>query len=248
MAYKPTRTRNLYDPASKLPYRLSRSKLELFQKCPRCFYFDRRLGVGIPQGPAFTLNSAVDNLLKKEFDSYRQAGKPHPLMVEHGIDAVPFAHADLEKWRDALRGGLEHHHVDTNLLVTGGIDDLWVKPTGEVVVVDYKATAKNGEITLDSQWQQAYKRQVEIYQWLLQKMGFTVCSTAYFVYCNGQMDRDEFGSKLEFKIKLIPYEADTSWVEQFVREAHKCLNAKKPPKHSETCEMWAYRAAASQHD
>ncbi len=44
--YNPQRTRNLYDPASKEPFRLSRSKIDLFLECARCFYLDRRLGVG----------------------------------------------------------------------------------------------------------------------------------------------------------------------------------------------------------
>ena len=34
--------RKLFDPASDQPFALSRSKVELFQNCPRCFYLDRR--------------------------------------------------------------------------------------------------------------------------------------------------------------------------------------------------------------
>lgn len=41
----------LYDPASSAPFALSRSKVELFLDCPRCFYLDRRLGVARPSGP-----------------------------------------------------------------------------------------------------------------------------------------------------------------------------------------------------
>ena len=66
--YNAQRTRNIFDPKSKEPFRLSRSRLELFVDCPRCFYLDRRLGTDRPPGFPFTLNSAVDTLLKKEFD------------------------------------------------------------------------------------------------------------------------------------------------------------------------------------
>lgn len=65
--YKPQRTRNLYNPTSTTPFRLSRSKIDLFIKCPRCFYLDRRLGVGQPPSFPFSLNSAVDTLLKDEW-------------------------------------------------------------------------------------------------------------------------------------------------------------------------------------
>ncbi|HVY67280.1 MAG TPA: hypothetical protein VHA30_00050, partial [Patescibacteria group bacterium] len=64
--YNPKRTKYLFDPRSKYPFRLSRSKIDLFLNCPRCFYLDRRLGVALPPGFPFALNSAVDHLLKKE--------------------------------------------------------------------------------------------------------------------------------------------------------------------------------------
>jgi len=46
------RTRNLYKPGSGKPYGLSRSRLENFLNCPRCFYIDRRLGVEPPAWPS----------------------------------------------------------------------------------------------------------------------------------------------------------------------------------------------------
>ena len=62
--------RGKYNPAEERLFKLSRSKVESFVQCKRCFYLDRRLGVGQPPGFPFNLNSAVDNLLKNEFDHY----------------------------------------------------------------------------------------------------------------------------------------------------------------------------------
>lgn len=123
--YNPNRKRNLYDPSSKEPYRLSRTKIDLFIECPRCFYLDRRLGVAQPSGPSFALNSAVDKLLKKEFDIHRAKGNSHPLMKKYGVDAVPLAHEKIDQWRDALGGGITYLHSSTNFIITGGIDDIW---------------------------------------------------------------------------------------------------------------------------
>ena len=86
--YNPNRTRNLYDKNSKELFRLSRSKIDLFLNCPRCFYLDRKLGVAQPPGYPFSLNSAVDKLLKKEFDIHRVNGTAHPLMKTYGLDAI----------------------------------------------------------------------------------------------------------------------------------------------------------------
>jgi len=241
--YTPQRSKNIFDPASSKPFPLSRSKLDLFLNCPLCFYLDRRLGVGRPPGFPFSLNAAVDALLKKEFDIHRANGNKHPLMEQFGIDAIPFNHPEMNVWRDALRGGITHHDPATNFLVAGGIDDLWVNPKGELLVVDYKATAKSSEVTLDAPWQVGYKRQVEVYQWLFKKNGFPVSSLAYFVYCNGDADRKAFDGKLEFRVTMIPYKGDDSWVNQALINAHDCLVSSAPPAMSPDCDFCRYRDA-----
>lgn len=241
--YNPQRTKNVYDPNSAQPFRLSRSKIDLFLNCPRCFYLDRRLGVGQPPGFPFSLNSAVDGLLKKEFDQRRAAGEPHPLMKEYGVDAVPYEHAQLDEWRDSLRRGITYLHAETNLMITGGVDDVWVKPSGELIIVDYKATAKEGEVNLDADWQIGYKRQMEIYQWLFRQNGFQVSPTGYFVYCNGMMDKAAFDARLEFRVKLIPYAGDDQWIEATIKDIWICLQSKKIPAAAADCDFCAYRQA-----
>ncbi len=89
--------------------------------------------------------------------------------------------------------------------------------------MDYKATAKDREVSIDSDWQIAYKRQMEVYQWLLRQNGFVVNETGYFVYTNGRFDLDEFNDRLEFRTKLIPYTGDSEWVEQTLKEMKDCL-------------------------
>ena len=235
----PPRTRNLYDPKSKTPYKLSRSKIELFVRCPRCFYFDRRVGVGRPQGPAFTLNVAVDTLLKKEFDVHRAKQTAHPLMRAYGLKAVPFAHEEIDVWRENFKG-LQFHHEASNFLVTGAIDDVWIGADKQLIVVDYKATSKKDEVNLDSPWQMSYKRQMDIYQWLLRQNGFKVAKRAYFVYVNGRADLEAFDGKLEFKVALLPYDGNDVWINQTLLKMRKCLRASKAPKAAGDCEYCGY--------
>lgn len=241
--YNPQRTRNIYDPSKSEPFRLSRSKIDLYLECPRCFYLDRRMGVGRPPGFPFSLNSAVDALLKKEFDIHRANGTAHPLMKEYGIDAIPLAHDRMDEWRDSLRRGVTYLVPETNLLVTGGVDDVWVSPEGELIIVDYKATAKAGEVALDAEWQDGYKRQMEVYQWLFRMNGFNVSKTGYFVYCNGDMNKEAFNGRLDFRIKVIPYDGDDGWIEESVRKIAECLKGDLPLS-SDECDYCAYREAA----
>ena len=229
------RTRNIYDPTSEKPYKLSRSKLEMFMSCPRCFYIDRRLGVGRVSGPPFTLNSATDTLLKKEFDVHRANGEAHPLMKHYNIDAVPFQHKDLDKWRENFVG-VQYLHEPSNLLVFGAVDDIWVEPSGKLIVVDYKSTSTTKEITLEDKWKQAYKRQMEIYQWLLRMNDFDVSDTGYFFYVNADTDKEAFDGKLEFDIQIIDYTGSDDWVEECVQYAHDCLVGDEIPDAAEDCE------------
>ncbi len=242
--YNAQRTKNLYSPSSSEPFKLSRSKIDLFLKCARCFYMDRRLGVGQPPSMPFNLNTAVDTLLKKEFDMHRAQKIAHPLMRVYHIDAIPFQHESMDEWRDALRGGVKFLHPSTNLLVTGGVDDIWVDPQGNLIVVDYKATSKDSEVNLDAPWQIGYKRQVEVYQWLLRHNDFKVSDTAYFVYCNGDTDKEAFDAKLEFKIKVIPYEGHDYWVDETLMNIHTCLQSEMLPESGADCDFCAYRKSA----
>ena len=238
--YNSQRTKGLYNPASKIPFKLSRSKIDLFIDCPRCFYLDRRLGVARPPGFPFALNSAVDALLKKEFDVYRARGEKHPLIEKYGVDARPVPHEDLDKWRQNFTG-VQYLHKPTNLLIFGAIDDLWQNSQGEFIVVDYKSTAKNEEIVeLNKNWQDSYKRQLEVYQWLLRQNGYIVSGTGYFVYCNGKTDREAFDGRLEFDITLIAYTGSDAWVENTILEIHRCLNDDTIPEANPDCDYCRY--------
>ncbi len=239
------RTRNNFNPADTAPFRVSRSKIDLFFECPRCFYLDQRLGIKRPDTFPLTLNIAVDELLKKEFDILRKLQKPHPIMEEYKLDALPLQHPDLEVWRDAMRKGIEFHHRETNLSARGGVDDVWVRPSGELIVVDYKAKATREEITLDGDLGAQYKRQMEVYQWLFRKNGFPVSSTGYFLYVNADKDADKLDDKLEFEMSLLPCEGDTEWIEPLLFKMKECLVSETLPDPTEVCQYCSYRKYAA---
>jgi len=197
-------------------------------QCPRCFWLDVRLKIKRPMGPPFQINKAVDERVKKEFDGYRQKGEPHPMMIEYDIKAVPFQHESLDDWRENFVG-VSTLHEPTNLDRFGAIDDLWVNDERELIVVDYKATAKSGEVSLDADWQISYKRQLEVYQWLLRQNGFSVNNTGNFVYTNGRLDLDGFYNRIEFKTKIIPHKGDDGWVEPTIQKMKVCIENEMPP-------------------
>ena len=115
--------------------KLSRSKIDLFLECPRCFWLDVKKRIKRPPFPPYTINSSIDALLKKEFDQCREAGVAHYVMKQYNIDAVPYQCEHIGTWRNNFTG-IQHKHIQTDFLVFGALDDVWINPQKELMVVD----------------------------------------------------------------------------------------------------------------
>ncbi|MFD1314229.1 PD-(D/E)XK nuclease family protein [Namhaeicola litoreus] len=220
--------------------KLSRSKIDLYIECPRCFYLNIKYGVKRPPGYPFNLNSAVDHLLKKEFDFHRQEGSKHPIQDRFGLDAIPANHPMIDKWRNSLGHGVIFKDENRDFHIYGGIDDLWINSKGEYHVVDYKATAKNEPVMELSDWMTGYKRQMEIYQWLLRKNGLNVSDTSYFLYCTGNRNEEQFNESINFHCEIIPYIGNDQWIEGTLDEIEQCLSNNKIPDETPDCEYCKY--------
>lgn len=258
------RHRGTYKPERSEPYELSRGRLEGFLNCEACFWLDRVRGVKFPSIPGFLLNTNTDTLLKKDFDQFRGKG-PHPVMAKAGLSHLrPFLHEDIEKWESSLHFGSSPNHFntihqETNILFGGGLDDVWENlETGELHVVDYKSTAQMSmaPAPLDESfiappkdpnkkdYKAGYRRQMEMYQWILRRKGFSVSDTGYFLYVDGQhvnesgMIDSENPSQawMRFKTAIIPYIGNEAWVEEALVRAKRTLEKEDCPLHSEECE------------
>lgn len=238
------RKTNVYDPTSKAPFNVSRSKIALFLECPQCFWLDRRLGIARPDQIPFNLNNAVDHLFKKEFDTLREQKQPHRLMLYHRIEAIPFWHPQFPIWRDDnnMRMGAQTLHQPTGLNIHGIIDDIWInKKTEELHIVDYKSTSTDYPISLDSKYKEGYKRQMEVYQWIFRRLAFNVSSIGYFVFANASKNRPGFGGKLEFENSILEYQGNTDWIEPTIIDIKKCLISDQIPDSSKGCQYCKYR-------
>ena len=235
-----------YKPGQKAPFKVSRSKIELYTQCPRCFWLDVRCKITRPSSPPFNINKTIDELFKKEFDVHRAAGTPHPIMIKNKVAAKPFQHEKIDVWRHNFTG-VSTLHEPTNLHVFGAVDDVWVNQSDELIVVDYKATSKDKPVSIDSGWQISYKRQMEVYQWLLRANNFTVSNTGYFVYTNARMDADGFEDHLDFTTLLLPYTGDASWIDKTLHEMKSCMEGDMPAVGDSImggeCEHCAYARA-----
>lgn len=236
----------LYVPGDTEPFRLSRSKIEEFVRCPRCFVLGAKHGVKKPGGVPFTLNVAVDNQMKKEFDIYRDKQEVHPLVAAAGLDLVPFKHPDLDLWRNNFKG-VEFKSEDGRFVIAGAVDDVWVDPKGVLYVVDYKATGRQQAVTSlgEGGFYDGYRRQMEIYQWLLRRNGFEVSNTGYWVYVTATQKQDTFENALHFESNLVAYEGNDSWIEGTLDSIYTNLNEPEvagPGQDCDVCQFFDQRA------
>ena len=86
-------------------------------------------------------------------------------------------------------GRMNTVHEESNIKLGGGLDDIWFNSkTNELHIVDYKSTSQkspNKEITLNDYWKAGYKRQMDMYVWVMRRKGFSISSVGYFLYCDG---------------------------------------------------------------
>ena len=241
-----TRSNSIYKPNQSEDFKISRSKFSDFLTCKRCFYLDRVKGLDSPGTPGWTLNETTDLLLKKEFDECRTAQKPHRMFLKYGLShLVPYAHDDMDKWRDSLRHGLSARFSDSNIILSGGVDDVWQDTrTGKLIIADYKSQANNKSLEpwayLSDVYHEGYKVQMDFYGYLLSEMEFDVSETFYFLVCNANRKADGFFGKLDFEEVLVPYKWNAEWIPGKVSAMIDCLNSEEIPESNVACKNCAY--------
>lgn len=228
--------------------KISRFGVESFIKCPRCFYLKYKYKIE-PKYIPFTLNIAVDKLFKNEFDHYRKKQQPHPIFIEHNLDAVPFQHEEIDNWRENFIG-IKYYFEELNFSFSGAVDDVWVRPNGELIIADYKATSKQ-DFDIKERAQEpyfaSYVRQLEMYKWLFSMNGFKVSDKGYIVYVNGKANEKMFKNSLKFDHYLAEIDLDDSWVKDITIEAMETLRANKMPKYHKNCETCCYLVAREEN-
>ena len=246
----------IYSPNQNKDFQLSRSRFDEFMNCPRCFYLKVNKGFMSPSTPGWTLNTLTDTLLKKEFDECRAKQEPHRIMITNNLShLVPYASEIIkdkkgndklliEEWRDSLHYGIKHRFKDTNIILQGGVDDVWFNTkTKELVIADYKSQHKkeiSQETYFNDPYKEGYKRQLDYYGYILKGMGFKVSSDAYFYICNAKEIDEGFHGKMLFDEVLIHYKIRTDYLETEIQKMIDAMNSENIPSSHDSCENCAY--------
>jgi hypothetical protein len=250
------RHQGVFNPEHPAPYELSRGRVEKYLNCKACFWLEQLHGVKPPEFPSFTINTTTDILLKRDADAVR--GKSTlPLWEEAGLGhMIPWEYENLGNWANSMQYGVSDSyfntiHDETNIKFGGGLDDVFLNTkTEQLHIVDYKSQAQgtrspdNYQVkpsSLNYPWKIGYKRQMDMYIWVARRKGFNVSGTGYFVYVDAQhkdidgmlTDDDPSIAWMKFNASIIPYEADTSWIDPTLIEIKNFLmNQTSCPEHT----------------
>ncbi|MCH8741728.1 PD-(D/E)XK nuclease family protein [Patescibacteria group bacterium] len=210
---------------------LSPTSLNLFYDCPLCFWLEKREKIRRPPPYPYALNSAVDILLKQEFDSYRAKGKLHPLLVENNIQAKLFRDQnELNQWRSNFEG-IRFFDPELEATLFGVVDDVLEFPDGKLAVLDYKSTGSSVARVYDR-----FQVQMDVYSYLLEKNGFLTTGKGYLAFYIVDK-KNGFGDRLPFRKELHEIETDTSYVQGLFEEAVTLLRKSTPPVHHQDCKF-----------
>lgn len=156
----------------KSKIKISRSKIELFVECPRCFWLEMKHNIKRPEVFAGGfIGQKYDPLIKNEFDVHRQNLTKPDRLEELELNLFD----DFEKLKSWRNKGIEFYHQEHNFVYYGKIDELLIDKDGNFVPFDFKTTlSKNFQIY------ESYKRQLEIYGYLFLKNGHQVANYGAF--------------------------------------------------------------------
>ena len=229
----------------KKSIQLSPNSLNLFLECPHCFWLEKKASVKRPPLYPYILNTAVDSLLREEFDTYRSKNLVHPLIKDLSeksgkkIKAHLFSNQKLlNQWRNNL-AGIRYFDPELNATLIGALDDVLEFEDGEIAPLDYKTTEKTAAKIYDR-----FQLQLDVYTFLMEKNGFATPRKGYLAFYIVDKSKG-FIDRLPFRKELIEIETNPSDIYEIFKDAVKCLQNQTPPPHSHDCKFAKWIEGAS---
>ncbi len=200
-----------------------------------------------PPGYPFTLSIAVDYLVKKEFDNYREKGELPPVLIDAGIkDAKLYDGDNLSEWRNNFKG-VSYNDESLNAKLYGAVDDILEFSDGSLGVIDYKSSGAK-EITIYDD----YQKQMDVYNYILKQKGYVTYPEAFFVFYKViKQGETGFSNALKFTEEVRTVKVNTDWVGPAFEAAVELARQDEPSAKSgnaqKHCDHCHYVELSSQH-
>ena len=156
--------------------KLSPSTLGDFNKCPACFWFDKKMGKPKPRGIFQSLTSGIARVLKPCYDAWRSNDQLPP-ELKGKVGGLLFAdQAKMTIWRNARGGGLTCTVGEASL--HGAVDDA-IDENGALTILDAKT---RGSAPKDGDSERYYGTQMDAYGLLFRENGHPITGKGHLAY------------------------------------------------------------------
>lgn len=200
---------------------LSKSTLDIFKDCPRCFWLDKNKGVKRPEGLKAGIINAIDDGMKQCGDFSVINGKSQYLDELDGAKPFP-DRLRLKKfmsWRTFQTTVQAGKH---SVLIWGNLDDLIIWPDGRVSAWDYKSAGKDRDFIAYTE--EYNSLQADMYDLLLKGQNLLTTGMTYFTY-TWPVVAD---GVLAFEHKTIAFPANDARALKVIEAAVDCLLGPEP--------------------
>jgi len=202
-----------------MQYRLSCSKLILFQECPRCFWLSVKQGLPRPAHPLPSLIYALDFAIKNYFNKYRQTAVLPPLI---SLQIKGKLLNDIPKTLQ--------YKKENGVILNGRLDDIFVFENGAVAPLDHKTRSKPPEnIHI------AHQTQMDIYSLLLMKNNYQIENKAILLYFYPDNLEPYLHNGLSFSCKVVQVKTNPSHAEELLNNACNILDGPMPESNTDCC-------------
>ncbi len=176
----------------------------------------------------------MDGVLKRHFDTHRDAGTLPAELSEFAGDAHLFADKELLRvWRDNRKG--IRWTNDAGHTLYGAVDNILERKDGSLIVLDYKTRG----FPLKEDTAAHYQDQMDLYNLLLRKNGYrTADETLLLFYYPNKLVED---ATVRFHAKIVRLPVDVDRAQSLFDRAIATLDG-PCPHASEGCTFCAYTA------
>jgi hypothetical protein len=237
--------KNIFIKNNITPFTLSRTKIDLFFDCNRCFYLDQRFGIKRPHGTPLVINNFVVNHFKNKINEYRSSQNVFPDSEKINKKLIPSDHNLINSWNHPFKG---IYYVDkkTNFKLKASLDDVWFcDDTKKYLPVTIKSTSKKKDLVLENIWP-GYWKQLSLYSYLLSKNLMETTSTGIMIYINASSNSPSDKKKIDFDLSIFEKSIDLTWIEPTLNDIYSILNSDSVPLNRHNCKYCKYQTNAQQ--
>lgn len=217
--------------------RLSKSQLDKFQDCPRCFWLGQRHKLKQPDMISSKVWKGVERVTIQHYDAHR-AAKTTPYNL---VGCVPAGAVPLQRDAEGMKAlrywgkGLPFK-VD-NILVTTALDDmLEINACGKMLynVIDYKSKSK---LTDEEATAEMYQNQADVFDLAANVNGYPTDGLVYFDYwspvsvegAEPPAAAGDVGATMQkWASQVIVLKADHARIKKLVLAAAACIEGRMP--------------------